>query len=113
MTKEGRSVVRFQTHKRLKERFLIGRNRAKRASYRGSPLFQATYNLHTEKHKTINSTYRVSIRCGKLAEGLFSFFLKRYIVERINKAELRPEEYSEKAESCWENLWNEIQFKGP
>ena len=30
-----------------------------------------------------------------------------------NKAEIRPEEQSEKAESCWENLWNEIQLKGP
>ena len=31
-------------HKKLKERFLIGRNRTKRANFRGSPLFQATYN---------------------------------------------------------------------
>ena len=36
---------------------------------------------------------------------------KRYIVERTSKAEIRPEEQSEKAESCRENLWNEIQFK--
>ena len=35
------------------------------------------------------------------------------MVERINKAEIRPEEQSEKAESCLENLWNEIQLKGP
>ena len=40
-------------------------------------------------------------------------FKKRYIVERTNKAEIRPEEQSEKAESCEENLWNEIQLKGP
>ena len=26
----------------------------------------------------------------------------------ISKAEIRPEEQSEKAESCRENLWNEI-----
>ena len=32
-------------------------------------------------------------------------FLKD-IVERTNKAEIRPEEQSEKAESCQENLWN-------
>ena len=37
----------------------------------------------------------------------------RYIVERTNKAEIRPEEQSEKAESFGENLWNEIQLKGP
>ena len=29
-----------------------------------------------------------------------------------NKAEIRLEEQSEKAQSCWENLWNEIQLKG-
>ena len=40
---------RSQTHKRLKERFWIGRNRAKRANFRGSPLFQATYNIKREK----------------------------------------------------------------
>ena len=38
---------------------------------------------------------------------------KRHIVERTSKAEIRPEEQSEKAESCRENLWNEIQLKGP
>ena len=30
-----------------------------------------------------------------------------------NKAEIRPEEESEKAESCRENLWNEMRLKGP
>ena len=45
--------------------------------------------------------------------GLRETFIKRYIVERTNKAETRPEEQSEKAESCRENLWNEIQLKGP
>ena len=39
--------------------------------------------------------------------------INRYVVERANKAEIRPEEQSEKAESCRENLWNEIQLKGP
>ena len=36
-------------------------------------------------------------------------FIKRYIVERTNKADIRLEEQSEKAES----LWNEIQLKEP
>ena len=40
-------------------------------------------------------------------------FIKRYMVERTNKSEIRPEEQSEKAESCQENLWNEIQLKEP
>ena len=31
-----------------------------------------------------------------------------------NKAEIiRPEEQSERADNCRENLWNEIQLKGP
>ena len=39
--------------------------------------------------------------------------MERYIVERTNKVEIRPEKQSEKAESCREKLWNEIQLKGP
>ena len=60
---------RSKTHKRLKEHFLIGRNMTKCAHFRGSPLFQATYNIKTEK-QTINSTYLVSVRCGRLAETI-------------------------------------------
>ena len=29
------------------------------------------------------------------------------------KEELRPQEQNEKTKSCRENLWNEIQLKGP
>ena len=36
-----------------------------------------------------------------------------YVVERTSKGKIRPEEQSAKAESCGENLWNEIQLKGP
>ena len=36
--------------------------------------------------------------------GLRETLIKRYIVERTNEVELRPEEQSEKAESCRENL---------
>ena len=39
--------------------------------------------------------------------------MKRHIVERTNKAEIRPEEQSEKTESRRENVWNEIQLKEP
>ena len=45
--------------------------------------------------------------------GLRETFIKRYVVERTKKAEIRPEEQTEKAESCRENSWNEIQFKEP
>ena len=47
-----------------------------------------------------------------LCQGL-ERLLQRYIAERTDKAEIRPEEQSEKAEGCRENLWNEIQVKGP
>ena len=39
--------------------------------------------------------------------------LKRDIVERTNKTDIRPKEQSEKAGSLWENVWNKIQSKGP
>ena len=39
-----------------------------------------------------------------IISGLKETFLKRYIVERTNKAEIRPEEPSEEVESCRENL---------
>ena len=52
------------------------------------------------------STTRDKIR----AEG--DFHKKICIVERTNKAEIRPEEQNEKTESCRENLWNKIQLKG-
>ena len=48
-----------------------------------------------------------------IISGLKETFIKRHIVERTNKAEIRPEKLSEKTETCRENLWNEIQFKGP
>ena len=38
-----RKKERSKTHKRLKERFLIGRNRTKHANFRGSPLFQVCW----------------------------------------------------------------------
>ena len=48
-----------------------------------------------------------------LYPGLKKTLIKRYVVERTNKAEIRPEEQSEKAEGSQENLLNEMQLKGP
>ena len=48
-----------------------------------------------------------------MISGLKETFIKRHIVERTNKAEVRPEEQGEKTERCREILWNEIQLKGP
>ena len=44
----GFLFLRSKTQKRLKERFLMRRNKTKRAKFRGNPLFQATYNYTTE-----------------------------------------------------------------
>ena len=49
----------------------------------------------------------------RIISGLRETCIKRFIVERTNKAELRPKEQNEKAESCREKLWNEIQLIGP
>ena len=48
--------------------------------------------------------------CGA---GMKETFIKGYILETTNMAEIRPEEQTEKAESCRKNLWNEMQLKGP
>ena len=45
--------------------------------------------------------------------GLKETFIKRYIVERTSKTEIRSEEQNERLEKCQENLWNKIQLKGP
>ena len=47
----------------------------------------------------------------RIISGPKKTFVKRYVVGRINKAEISPEEQSEKTETCRENLWNEIQLK--
>ena len=49
----------------------------------------------------------------RIISGLRETFMERYIVKKTCKAEVRSEEQSEKAESCREDLWNEIQLKGP
>ena len=48
-----RSAKRSKTHKRLKRHFLIGRNRTKRAHFRGCPLSQAIY-VQNKNRKTNN-----------------------------------------------------------
>ena len=58
---------RPKTHKRLKEHFLMRRNRTKRANFGRSPLFQATYNNKktTIEKQTINLTYLVLVGMGE------------------------------------------------
>ena len=58
-----------------------------------------------KKKKTTPYVHAIS-KCFKPSQpqriilGLKENFTKRYIVERTNKAEIRPKEQSEKAESC-------------
>ena len=49
----------------------------------------------------------------RILSGLKETFMKRCKVERTNKAEIKSEEQSERAERCRENLWNEIELSGP
>ena len=49
----------------------------------------------------------------RIISGPKETLVKRCIVERINEAEIRPEEQSEKANSCRKSSYNEIQLKGP
>ena len=43
----------------------------------------------------------------------FGYIHKEIVVETTNKAEIKPEELSEKVESFRENLWNETQLNAP
>ena len=52
------------------------------------------------------------IQPRRIISGLKETFRKRYIVERTNKAEIRPAEQNENTESYRENFWNEIPLKG-
>ena len=49
----------------------------------------------------------------RIISGLKETVIKRYMLKRTNKAEIRLEEDREKTESCRENLWNEILLKRP
>ena len=49
----------------------------------------------------------------RIISGLKQTFIKRHIAQGTNTAEIKAEEQSENSESCRENLWNEIQLKGP
>ena len=68
-------------------------------------------NRYTGTKRTIPEYAETSPRPASPALGIISglkeTFRKRYIAQRTNKAELRPQKQSEKTESCLENLWNE------
>ena len=74
----------------------------------------ATALLHkcTQVSVFVNWCFEPSQPLG-IISGMKETFIKRCTVERTNKAEIRPEEQSQKTESCREKWWNEIQLKGP
>ena len=55
-------------------------------------------------HSLLHSTLHLSLveDWEMILVGLRETFIKRYIVEKTSKAELRPEEQNKKAESCRE-----------
>ena len=69
-------------------------------------------SFRKQRKKLVNWCFELSQPLG-IISGLKETFIKRHIVERTNKAEIRPEEQSEKTERCRENLWNEIRLKEP
>ena len=52
----------------------------------------------------VSQVRRLPSQPQRITSGLRETFIKGYIAERANKAEIRPEEQSEKAVSCRENL---------
>ena len=77
------------------------------------PLFFFFYaNCDFEQVRELASWCFKTSRPQRIISGLKEIFIKRYIVEKTSKAELRPEDLSEKVESCRENSWNVIQLKG-
>ena len=67
---------------------------------------------HHRSKKLVSWCFKPS-QPQRIISELKETFIKRYIAEGTNKAEIRPEEQSENAERCQENSWNEIQLKGP
>ena len=76
------------------------------------PVLQQEGGMLHSVDKLVSRCFKPS-QPQKIISGLMETFIKRYIVESTSKAEIRPEEQSEKMESWRENLWNEIQLKGP
>ena len=60
----------------------------------------------------VNWSFKPSQPLG-IISGLKETFIRRYVVERTNKTEIRPREQNEKTESCRGPLWNETQLKRP
>ena len=76
------------------------------------PVNKCQHAAHTTNQVISPSCYTGAIQ-KSLPLNERETFNKRYTAEMFNKAEIRPEEQNEQAESCREDLWNKIQLKGP
>ena len=63
--------------------------------------------FNSKQHKLVDWCFEPSQPLG-IISGLKETFRRRYIAQRTTKAEIRPEELSEKTESCRENSCDEI-----
>ena len=57
-------VIPTQTHKRLKERFLVGRNRTKRAHFRGTPFFKLRTAQNQKNQQQLNQLILCQLDVG-------------------------------------------------
>ena len=80
---------------------------------KATTMFITTWNVSKESREvsqSVNWCFEPS-QPQRIISGLWETFIKRHIVERTNQTKIRPQEQSEKAKSCRENLWNE-SWKG-
>ena len=62
--------------------------------------------METGKEGFLSVSWGLSpVNQQRVVLGLKQTFIKRYIVERTNKADIKPEERSQRTESSRENLW--------
>ena len=79
----------WSAQRRLKEHLLIRRNRTKHANFLGSPLFQALYNIKTEKQTIQLALCQLDAR--KLSSVYYLFFCF-YVIHSLKKG--LPQKFS-------------------
>ena len=99
----------FHTHTRARTE----REREAHSTLQRKGLVTLTGIIKKARDKLLVSWCFKPSQLQRIMSGLRETFIKRYIAQRTNKAEIRPEGQREKAESCWENLRDEIQLKRP
>ena len=75
-------------------------------------LFSSQHTSQYEMEQLVSQLVLKPNQLQRITSGLRETFIKKYILERTRKVDITPEKQSEKAGSCRENLWHEIQLKG-